>query len=337
MPVATKISGPSQLTFECFTSASQVPEVVIAGLHACGPKANIILPLLLKCRSGQQNDSENTWFVVYSNQDRTQVLYVASCTASGVAEYPLFIVTTMSYESLVADVVEWDMEFFCKELLSCAQRERVYSVFAVDRVATAFTKEWVKLTGIEAYRKPYYDCTMSFCSAKDLKPRRQKTILDANNLQSEIGLGNKNDIPAIADLCELFAEESVKQEATLLQEQGAVWVHRIRKADSPHWEIASIAACSRNTADIATITKVYTNPKWRRLGCAERLTRDVCKQLFNSGKSQVALFVGNSNPASIVYDRVGFRGLQERSQRIEGVDRYLEIGFDRRVVCSGHW
>jgi predicted GNAT family acetyltransferase len=43
-------------------------------------------------------------------------------------------------------------------------------------------------------------------------------------------------------------------------------------------EIASIVAVTRTSETVAAITKVYTNRQWRQRGCAERLTRRVCKE-----------------------------------------------------------
>lgn len=148
-----------------------------------------------------------------------------------------------------------------------------------------------------------------------------------------------------------------QREGRLLYETGNVWVHKIRRENEP-FEIASIVACTRNCNKVATITKVYTNPRWRRLGCAERLVRMVCKQyvillpvsrwsvltlsfhrlLYSAEpKEKIALFVGNDNPASKVYNRVGFLGLDKTKGPVEGCDRWLEIGFDRRRTEQGHW
>jgi hypothetical protein len=52
---------------------------------------------------------------------------------------------------------------------------------------------------------------------------------------------------------------------------------------------------------------------------------------------QVVLYVGVGNPAERVYDRVGFQGLTERSRAIDGVEHWLEIGFDQAKVNLGHW
>lgn len=42
-------------------------------------------------------------------------------------------------------------------------------------------------------------------------------------------------------------------------------------------------------------------------------------------------------PANKVYRRVGFVGLDEVEVEVEGVDPWVEIGFDRDIVELGHW
>ena len=67
----------------------------------------------------------------------------------------------------------------------------------------------------------------------------------------------------------------------------------------------------------------------------------VCVCLHDSllkTKESVCLYVAHNNPAAAkVYHRVGFLGLGPETERVEGVDRWLELGFDRSKVELGHW
>lgn len=58
--------------------------------------------------------------------------------------------------------------------------------------------------------------------------------------------------------------------------------------------------------------------------------------MFAQGKENIVLYVGISNTAMRVYDKVGFVGL-DNEIRTDGVDNWLEVGFDRRQVDLGHW
>lgn len=147
---------------------------------------------------------------------------------------------------------------------------------------------------------------------------------------------------------------SALQEAAYLVNNGLVWIHRILTPGQSQSEIASAVAFTRNSESIATVTKVITSVKWRRFGCAERLVRRVCRQYvlclsrearsdrdFYSllqTKESVVLYVAHNNPgAAKVYRRVGFVGLAKEGPAVEGVDPWLEIGFDRSQVRLGHW
>ena len=59
--------------------------------------------------------------------------------------------------------------------------------------------------------------------------------------------------------------------------------------------------------------------------------------MFDRGKKRVTLYVGIENSARSVYAKVGFVGLGANDGPVEGVDRWLEIGFDPEHVDLGHW
>lgn len=73
--------------------------------------------------------------------------------------------------------------------------------------------------------------------------------------------------------------------------------------------------------------------------CAVTMVLMVCRigSLLKTQDS-VVLYVARNNPAAAkVYHRVGFVGLSPESEPIEGVDPWLELGFERTLVNLGHW
>lgn len=74
----------------------------------------------------------------------------------------------------------------------------------------------------------------------------------------------------------LTRERAIKEAQIFIQNKQA-WVHCVRRGNALE-EIASLVVMTRTSDTVSTITKVYTNPKWRRRGCAERLVRRVCKE-----------------------------------------------------------
>lgn len=61
----------------------------------------------------------------------------------------------------------------------------------------------------------------------------------------------------------------------------------------------------------------------------------VCRML-DQGKEMVALYVGITNQARQLYTGAGFVGLVDGTH-VEGVDKWIEIGFDRSKIDLGHW
>ncbi|KAF6761128.1 hypothetical protein DFP72DRAFT_32159 [Ephemerocybe angulata] len=349
MPVPVNDSFKSSFDVQICLSTKDFPQKALTAMEANPVAANVILPTFLKRRAKEERtglpNADYTWLVCYDSPSRTEVRFIASITRGMMGNYPLFIFSVRPRQSLDDGELYFAMEALSQALDASVPQQRVYSVFAVDIVAEAFAAVWSRRAGIESYTRPYYDSTISFCSKRNIAPVRQNTILP--DIEHECCPASREDIPAIGKLCEMFAAESEpfvltpsqgQEEGEKLVTSGQVWVHRIRRGNGPS-EIASIVAYTRNCNKVATITKVYTNPKWRKLGCAERLVRRVCKHLLYSTdpKEYIALFVGNDNPAAKVYNRVGFLGLDKSKGPVEGVDRWVEIGFDRRFVQQGHW
>lgn len=60
-------------------------------------------------------------------------------------------------------------------------------------------------------------------------------------------------------------------EAEELIKNAQTWVYDI------NGHCATICAVTRTTYEVASITKVYTTPRFRRMGCAEHLVRHVTR------------------------------------------------------------
>jgi hypothetical protein len=74
-----------------------------------------------------------------------------------------------------------------------------------------------------------------------------------------------------------LTKDGAVKEAELLVQDKQVWVHQIQRDGEPA-ELASIVCTTRPSSTVTVITDMYTNPKWGKLGCAERFVRRVCKQ-----------------------------------------------------------
>lgn len=269
--------------------------------------------------------------------------FVLSVTPGPQGAYPVFICTPLPLDKLKSEYILPRMQQMAGALQGLIGVERVYSVFAPVAIARAFAETWTALTEVELDADPeYYSAKLTHCSYDTFRNRRATLPIDRSYIMRPAVL---TDIPAAAVLCHGFAavsepfilsHEGAVEEATYLVRNNMLWVHEVVRSGQPT-EIASIVATTRSSESVAGITKVFTNPDIRNMGCAERLVRTVCKSLLQSHDS-VVLYVAHNNPAaSKVYHKVGFQGLESPKAVAEGVEDWLELGFDRKQVVLGHW
>lgn len=279
------------------------------------------------------------YWIVCSVNSRIEL--VLSCTENFLDSYPVFIFSTRPHSELTPQYIHPLVHSLALTLLDTVPTHRVYSVFAPEPITHIFVALWSELTGISPEQTPYYAAHLTYCTRATLSDRRQ-TI--CSNAIFDLRLAERADEREVAELCFGFAAESdpftltpeeAWEEAAMMIQNKLVWVHRIIEGSNS--SIASIVCVTRTTDTVAAITKVYTNPKFRRRGCAERLTRHVARHLLKT-KESVILYVAHDNPAaSKVYHRVGFLGLAAKSPVMDGVDKWLEVGFDQSRVVLGHW
>lgn len=329
-----------------YDSASALPAEVMNALFANPRNTNVVLPHVLKSREreqlGQSTPDGQCWITCTTYKPRPNVEFVLACTESDMGKYPIFIVTTLPLSSLSPAFLEPRIALMIEHLLAFVNVERVYSVFAPDAITAAFVDEWTSRTGVEPLDEAYYAAKLTFCTSMPLA----RSMTKHTEFDYELRPAVWDDLGAVAELCEKFSQESepfvltsarAVREAQLLIQNRQVWVHTIDRKNGSPIEVASIVAFTRNTNVSATITKVYTNKRWRGRGCAQRLVRYVSKKLLSTTDS-VALYVAHDNPAAAkVYRNVGFVGLDDSQPPVQGVDSWLEVGFDRAKVTLGHW
>jgi predicted GNAT family acetyltransferase len=63
----------------------------------------------------------------------------------------------------------------------------------------------------------------------------------------------------------------------MLIKERNIWVLEIT-AEGEEPDIISVTAATRKSRTVAAITKVFSKPTWRGLGCAEMLVRHVCEE-----------------------------------------------------------
>ncbi|KAF8580146.1 hypothetical protein K439DRAFT_1637278 [Ramaria rubella] len=325
-----------------YTSVKSLPRCVWTALQDNERAANVILPHALTCL-GKDDIPGQMWITcetALSPNVQPTLEFILSCSEWHMGTYPAFIISTLPTSSLTPAFLAPRVAMMAAELQAMVPADRVYSIFAPAPLAKAFAQAWSNVTGVELEDQPYYAARFSHCSRRTFIDRSQTLPTDCvYNLR----LACEGDIPKVADLCKGFASDSepfvlddagALKEATYLISNKFAWVHEVIRNGSS--ELACLVATTRNSENVGTISKVYTNPFWRKRGCAERLVRKVCRNLLLTQRKQwVVLYVAHNNPAAAkVYDKVGFTGLCGKL-RVEGVDDWIEIGC--RNAQIGHW
>ncbi|KAG6841780.1 hypothetical protein C0991_007109 [Blastosporella zonata] len=273
--VLSRVPSP---TIAVFRSARSLPQNVWNAFKFNPRDYNIIYSHALKALHDSHESTDEQVWIVCTTGDSLD--FVLSCTNHAMGTYPIFITAVHPTSDLTFQFVIPRVHILARALHESVGVERVYSVFAIDMVSRTFADTWSKMTEIGVYVEPYYAAKFTFCTRHSLKAR-QFTVFPG--LSYELRLAVPADTLSVAKLCHGFAaeakpfvltiEQAVK-EAMLLISNNQLWVHTIQVGDrSP--EIASIVAVTRESASIAAITKVFTNPDWRSRRCAERLVRKV--------------------------------------------------------------
>ncbi|THH11061.1 hypothetical protein EW145_g902 [Phellinidium pouzarii] len=337
-----------------YRSALSIPEAVITNMRR-DPRSNILLSTLEKYRIEEGRrivlQADEFWIVCSTTRptskggSRETLDFVLACTYGIIGKYPIFIYGTRLEQQLTEDYLEVRMRNIVRELHNAGLNHRVYSIFAVDPVARSFASHWTETTGINVVAgDPYYAAKFSYCTPSTLVPPPSPP--QDHSYTINIRRAEETDILEVSDLCFGFAadsppfelsEQRAIAEATQLVRKQQLWVLEVCSAHGS--SIACIVALTRTNAMVTAITKVYTPPRWRNLRFAFRLVRAVCDHLFNVEKKHfVVLYVGHGNPAAHVYNRVGFVGLDPRSnEQFKLVENWLELGFDRSRVELGQW
>ncbi|KAH8111899.1 hypothetical protein DFH11DRAFT_1690153 [Phellopilus nigrolimitatus] len=296
-----------------YDSALRIPGTVLETLKR-DPRSNILFAKLEKYRTNGHRPQQDEFWIVCSTScsssgsSQPSVDFVLACTDGVIGKYPIFIYGTRFTDELTDEYLDLRMRIMARELTDAVDSRRVYSIFAVERVAMSFARYWTSCTGIRVVKEPYYAAKFSYCT----EPLLDRAALADRSVNMRPA--DEHDTHQVARLCHGFAADSL-------------WVLKAQQAHG--WVVACIVALTRANATVTAITKVYTPPEFRGRGYAHRLVREVCNDLFTrKHKQHVVLYVGHTNSAAKVYNRVGFTKM---------VESWLELGFDRTKVDLGHW
>lgn len=307
-------------------------------------KLNVILPhaekLALQERSGKPLAPQQFWIVAWSEsrqvRGRSQIDYILSCTEHHLGTYPLFLVFLHDIPSFSKQAIDSEMNILAQYLSNTVDPRRVFSIFGQEAPVQALSKWWSEYTGHSIVPEPYYEASSSYCTRSTIVNKKEDSLPQGH----EMRLAGQSDLPAVSQLCQEFAAESppfvlTAQRAT--QEAQYMIDHKLVSVYVIDGQITTIVAVTRRTENVAGMTKVYTTPRFRGRGCAEKLVAHVCQRQLASGVDSVVLFVGHTLAATRVYHRVGFVGVGPGKQHsyTPDAENWLELGFTNTDL--GHW
>ena len=200
------MSSLSNLSYNIYDRASNLPPSVVDVLRLNARKANVILPTLEKAlargHAGQPQGGQ-VWITCSYSSD---VKFVLAITQGYMGPYPAFIFTTIPFDKLTDQYIRPFISMLAQALAGAVPMQRIFSVFAVEPVTLIFVEEWARITGIQAYPEPYYAAKISHCTLASLDSR---STFDDAALGYYLRPAVQADIPAIAKLCLLFAAAAV--------------------------------------------------------------------------------------------------------------------------------
>ncbi|KZO96417.1 hypothetical protein CALVIDRAFT_563905 [Calocera viscosa TUFC12733] len=257
---------------------------------------------------------------------------------------PLFLFSPRDKSDFTPEFLQPRMSALAGRMLAVIPSKRVFSMFGHTRPIRSLAAEWSNISGHSVYTnrstrtvEPFYHASYTFCTpqtftgARALPPNHRVRIADANHSLKA------------APLCEEFANDSVffplsregaVQQAADMIAKRQLWVYEVFDPRTQAVEVVSLVAVTRDTDNIAAISKVFTSPEWRGKGFARSIVAIVCREVLKH-KSRVVLYVAHDNPAAAtVYGRVGFVGVGENRPHPE-VEDWIELGFNNTVL--GFW
>ncbi|KZT27703.1 hypothetical protein NEOLEDRAFT_1176703 [Neolentinus lepideus HHB14362 ss-1] len=279
-------------------------------------------------------EDQSFWLTLWSSPSPSgpQTLdLVLSCLSWTLGDYPIFLWSP--HESSSSTVLVPHIARLAEYLAACVPQERVFSVFGMTPLVKTFAHYWTEFTGFCPESEPFYAALLTYCTVETFQPSNR--LLPTNHCLRHATMV---DLESVAQLCKEFADDTVhfplgiedaRIEAEELIRKRQIWVY------DAEGEITTICAVTRNSLNVSAITKVYTLVPWRKKGCAQHLVRYVTfRLLFECHKRSVVLYVGHTNSAQFVYDKVGYVGLCGKD-RPSGVEDSLELGF--MDTHRGHW
>ncbi len=169
------------------------------------PRGHVASPPISKQMTASGNN-EPFWLTVWSSPSPfipPTLDIVLSCVSWTLGDYPVFLWTPKNPTSLSPSWLIPRLELLAEHLLNIVPPCRVFSIFGMTQLVKSFTRCWSDLVRCAIEPEPFYAAYYSFCNRETFKEPH-----DPLSRGDSIRRANMEDLPAVAQLCKEFADDS---------------------------------------------------------------------------------------------------------------------------------
>jgi len=201
---------PADLEFIICNKSSSLPDFVWLELQQHEVDANVVLPVLNKCRSRERKGviaQDHLWIVAFVRTPVCTVKLILACTDGLTGKYPLFLFTPLPCAAMKDDpYIFHSLTSAARHLQTRLPTHRIYSVFGRDLLSRTFATIWTQQTNIPLILEPYYHCKITYLTPTALELNRREL---PSIPMAQIRPAETRDWEGVTKLCHGFADTSV--------------------------------------------------------------------------------------------------------------------------------
>jgi hypothetical protein len=165
-------------------------------------------PTAITTASRHKTANEPFWLTVWSSTSSfapPTLDIVLSCVSWTLGDYPIFLWTPKNPTLVSSAWLLPRVELLAEHLLDIVPPSRVFSIFGKTQLVKSFTRHWSDLVKCPVEPEPFYAAYYSFC-----EPETFRESHEALSRGDSVRRAKMEDLPAVAQLCKEFADDSVR-------------------------------------------------------------------------------------------------------------------------------
>lgn len=206
------------------------------------------------------------------------------------------------------------MKISISRLAELRSPDQIHSIFGPAPLVQAFVTIWDAYSMLPRQPTPLR-------RVKILSLTHQRVVHSASGLahtprSGSIRTAIEGDLDALTNLSQLgspfLAPQQARKHAHHFINRSQVWVHEDQEHSEPIPCVASLCEVGRRSSTVAVITNLVTATPFRRRGHGTRLLDHVAQYLFDSGITEVVVYIAVDTPAlGCIFRRLGFEEVDD--------------------------